>query len=91
MNKLLASTTWSVVLKNVRRMVSFTAMLVTDHCVNNAETIIYRIQKQKPMKLSFIDTANISFLWRNANSIQHEMLICFVENAKLRSVLNAQQ
>ncbi|XP_078310573.1 uncharacterized protein LOC144618445 [Crassostrea virginica] len=34
------------------------------------------------MKSSFIDTANTSFLWRNANFIQHETLISFVKNAK---------
>ena len=34
MYKLLCSTTWFVVLKIVKRMVSFTAMIVTNHCVS---------------------------------------------------------
>ena len=61
MKKLLCSTTWSVVLKIVRGMVSFTAMLVTDHYVNNADTNIKKVPTPKTMKLSLTDTANKSF------------------------------
>ena len=73
MNKLLCSTIWFVVLKTVRKMDNFTAMIVTDHCVNNAETNIKNFLKPKTIKLSFTDTANISFLWKYAKTIQHEM------------------
>ena len=61
MNKLLCSTIWFVVLRIARRMVSFTAMLVIDHYVNNAETNIRKVPKTKTMKLSPTDTANKSF------------------------------
>ena len=91
MNKLLCSTTWFVVLNTVRRIVSFTATLVTGHFVNNAETNIWKIQTPKPMILSLTDTASISFLWRNANFIQHETLISFVENAKFHCARSVPQ
>ena len=69
MNKLLCSTIWFVVLKIVRRMDNFTAMFVTDHYVKNAGKNIKNVQTLKNMKLSFIDTANTSFLWKNARNI----------------------
>ena len=89
MNKLLCSTIWFVVLKTVRKMASFTAMLATDHCVNNAETNMKKVPTPKPMKLSFTDTANISFPWKYAKTIQQEIKNCFVKNAAFPYVLNA--
>ena len=89
MNKLLCSTIWFVVPKTVRRMVNFTAMTVTGHCVNNAETNIKNVPKPKTMILYFTDTANISFLWKNAKIIQHEIQTSFAGTAKLLYAPNA--
>ena len=89
MKKLLCSTIWFVALKTARRMVSFTAMLVTNHCVNNAETNIKKVPTPKTMKLYFTDTANISFLWKNAKIIQHEIQTSFAGTAKLLYAPNA--
>ena len=89
MNKLLCSTIWFVVLKIVRRMASFTAMLATYHCVNNAETNIKKVPTPKTMKLSFTDTTNIIFPWKYAKTIQHETKSCFVENVAFPYALNA--
>ena len=89
MNKLLCSIFWFVVLKTVRRMASFTAMLATDHCVNNAKTNMKKVLTPKPMKLSFTDTTNISFPWKNVNTTQHEIKSCFVENVAFPYALNA--
>ena len=73
MNKLLCSTIWSVVLKIVRRIASFTAMLVTDHCVRNAGANIKKVPTSETMKLSLTVTESISFLCRNAKTIQNEI------------------
>ena len=89
MNKLLCSTIWFVVLKTVRKMANFTAIIVTVHCVNNAETNIKNVPKPKTMKLSFTETANISFPWKYAKTIQHEIKNCFVENVAFPYALNA--
>ena len=62
-------------------MASFTAMIVIDHCVSNVGTNIKKSQNQKRMKFSFTDIANISFLWKYAKTIKHEMQIYFVEIA----------
>ena len=62
-------------------MASFTAMIVIDHCVSNIGTNIKKSQNQKRMKFSFTDIANISFLWKYAKTIKHEMQIYFVEIA----------
>nr|XP_034312077.1 uncharacterized protein LOC117684374 [Crassostrea gigas] len=47
------STTWCVALKSVRRTVSFTAILVTCNCVNNAEMNTRRVRKPRTMKWFF--------------------------------------
>ena len=89
MNKMLCSTIWFVVLKTVRIMASFTAMIVIDHYVKNAEIDIKNFQGPKTMKLSFTDIANISFLWKYAKTTQHEIYTSFVEIAKLPYAPNA--
>ena len=89
MNKLLCSTIWFVVLKTVREMANFTAMIVTNPYVNNAETTIKNVLKPNTMKLSFTDTANISFLWKYAKTTQLEMKTSFAKIAKLLYAQNA--
>ena len=72
MSNLLCNTLWFVALKTVRIMASFIAIIVTNNCVNNAETNIRKVQTYKFMKLVLTPTTDISYLWRNTISTQHE-------------------
>ena len=50
-----------------------------------------KVPTPKTMKLSSTDTANTSFLWKYARTIQHEIKICFVGNVACPYAQNAPQ
>uniref|UniRef100_K1Q1E1 Uncharacterized protein n=1 Tax=Magallana gigas TaxID=29159 RepID=K1Q1E1_MAGGI len=54
-------------------MPNFTAILVTNQCVNNAGTNIRRIRKPRTMKWFFTDNENDNFLKGNAVITQIKM------------------
>uniref|UniRef100_K1PN33 Uncharacterized protein n=1 Tax=Magallana gigas TaxID=29159 RepID=K1PN33_MAGGI len=87
---LMPNTIWCVVLKTVRNLASFTAIIVTNKCVNNAEMNIRRIRQPRITKWSIINNESSNFLWRNARFTPQKTLIFSVRNAKFPFVTNAQ-
>lgn len=80
---------WFVVLESVRTTASFTAIIVIDNSVRNAQMNIRKVRKTITTKWSLTDNANHNFLKRNASFTKNEMYIYFVKIVMFHCVLSA--